>query len=207
MLRDRKPVPPQARDIAFAPEGELAEDRIRYIRNVMARASTFTAVPGWGMLTMGATALCAAIAASGYLESTLWLWIWAIEAIVASTIGWVALARKAKKAGIPLISGSGRQFIMSFLPSLLVGFIVCVGLWNAGLENLMPGIWMLMYGNGTLASGAYSVKVIPVMGASFIFTGALALFLPLAWSNGLMALSFGGYHLLFGYWIAKQYGG
>lgn len=184
-----------------------AEDHIRYIRDVMERTSTFTAVPGRGMIAMGCTALIAAAIASQHLSSPAWLRVWFVDAIVAVCIGGSGLVIKARRAGTPLQSGAGRKFIMSFIPSLFVGLIVSIGLWQAGYMALMPGIWMMMYGVGTIAGGEYSVRVVPVMGICFLLTGAGALFMPLAWSNALMAVSYGGFHLVFGWIIARNHGG
>jgi len=51
-----------------------------------------------------------------------------------------------------------------------------------------------------------SVPIVPVMGACFMAMGTAALLLP-AFGNWAMALTFGGLHILFGYWIAKKHGG
>jgi hypothetical protein len=90
---------------------------------------------------------------------------------------------------------------------------------RAGWYPALPGTWLIMYGAAVMAGGALSAPVVPVMGASFMIIGAAALGLPVilanAWSdparmsllNLLMAAGFGGLHLLFGYIIARRYGG
>ena len=40
----------------------------------------------------------------------------------------------------------------------------------------------------------------------FLLLGAIALFFPM-WSNLLMAVGFGGLHVIFGAWIARNHGG
>jgi hypothetical protein len=44
------------------------------------------------------------------------------------------------------------------------------------------------------------------MGTGFLLIGGVALFFP-AWGNVLMALGFGGLHIIFGVWIARKHGG
>ena len=207
MLQDRQPVGRYIQEGPVPDVEHQAKDQLDYIREVMARATTFTAVPGWGMIGMGVVAVAAAWFASIATSAEAYLVPWIVAVTVAPVVGFGALLAKARHTGEPIQSGVGRKFLMSFLPSLFAGFLVSMGLWYTGQVALMPGIWMLLYGVGTIAGGAYSVRIIPIMGSCFLVIGAIALFMPLAWGNALMAVSFGGLHILFGFIIARNYGG
>src|SRR2546423_14851174 len=74
---------------------DRAAEQIRYIRDVMARAGEFTAVPGWGGVAMGLSALAAAAVAARQPSEARWLAVWTAEAGIAGTIGAVAPVRKA----------------------------------------------------------------------------------------------------------------
>jgi hypothetical protein len=108
---------------------------------------------------------------------------------------------------MPLLSGPGRKFVLSLAPPLVAGALLTIVLFQAGLIQLLPGVWMLLFGVGVVTAGAFSVRIVPVMGCAFMLLGAVALFLPLGWGNVLMAAGFGGLHLVFGSVIAWRYGG
>jgi hypothetical protein len=186
---------------------EHAIDNLRYIRQTMERAGSFTAVPGVGGILMGATALGAAVIAAPVFDVSSWLSIWVAEAVVALLIGVVFATRKAHAAKMALLSGPGRKFVVGLVPPILAGAVLTAALYRAGYMAPIPGAWLLLYGTGVLTGGAASVRVVPVMGLCFMAMGALALFAPASWGNLVMAAGFGGIHILFGIMITVKYGG
>jgi hypothetical protein len=182
-------------------------DNLSFIRHTMERATAFTAVPGWGGVAMGAVALVAAAAAETRLTPAEWLAIWLGASVVALTIGGWSMVRKARHAGTTVFSYPGRRFVLSYVPPIAVGALLTVALVRAGLYQALPGTWLLLYGTGVVTGGAFSVRVVPLMGLCFMALGALALLGPAAWGNLLMAIGFGGLHIGFGWIIARRYGG
>jgi hypothetical protein len=184
-----------------------AMDNLRFIRETMERAGSFTAVPGWGGVAMGLSALIAAGIAAYQPSLERWLATWLLEAAFAMVLAVLAIRRKAKAAQGPVLSAPARRFVLSFAPPLIVGGLLTAVLYRAGIPAAIPGTWLLLYGTGVVTGGAFSVRVVPVMGLCFMFIGALALFCPLAWGTALLAAGFGGLHLIFGTIIARRYGG
>lgn len=186
---------------------DRAMDNLRYIRETMERASAFTAVPGWGQFAIGFTALIATYLAAHQPTARGWLSVWLAEAIISILIaGWL-MDRKARSLGVPLLSGPGRKVIFSLSPPMIVGALLTIVLFRAGLVSSIPGMWLLLYGTGVVTGGMFSVSVVPVMGVCFMLLGAAGLFTPAAWGNWLMAAGFGGLHIIFGLIIARNYGG
>jgi hypothetical protein len=184
-----------------------AREHLRYIRDTLERAGSFTAVPGWGGIVVGLTALGAAAVAGRQASPGAWLTVWLVEAAVAGVIGVWAVTWKAKSAGVPLLSGPGRRFALSFAPPLAVGALLTAVLWREGLVAILPGVWLVLYGTAVVTGGAFSIEIVPLMGLCFLVLGAVALFSPAGWGDAFMAAGFGGLHVVFGGLIARRYGG
>ena len=184
-----------------------AMDNLRFIRETMERAGTFTAVSGWGEVVIGLTAIIAALVAREQRRPSTWVGVWLVEAALAAGLSAAFMAAKARAARVPLLSGPVRKLVLSFSPPLLVGVLMTAVFLARGLVPLLPGVWMLLYGTGVITDGTYSVRIVPVMGAAFMVLGAVALLAPASWAFALLVAGFGGVHIVFGTLIARSYGG
>jgi hypothetical protein len=185
---------------------EHAMDNLRYIRQTLERAGSFTAVPGKGGVLMGLVALAAERFAARQPSAGKWIAVWALAALVAMSIGIGGAALKSRRFQMPLFSGPGRKFIAGFTPAILAGAVLTLVFYRAGVSGFLPGIWLLLYGAAVLSGGWASVKVVPMMGACFMLVGTLALLVP-GYNDELLAAGFGGLHVVFGTVIAVKYGG
>lgn len=183
-----------------------AEDNLRFIRETMERAGSFTAISGWGEMAIGATALAAGWLAASAATADRWLALWLGEAAVAIAIAMATTTWKVRDHRVPLVSGPARKFALSFVPPMLAGALLTIALVTRGEHSLLPAVWMLLYGAAVVSAGTFSVRIVPVMGACFMICGAVALVLP-ELRNVMMAVAFGGLHLVFGAAIARRHGG
>lgn len=187
--------------------GDRAIDNLKFIRETMERSTHFTAVPGYGGALMGLTAVGAAYIVHTQVYQRDQLITWLAEAFLAFSIGMLAMWQKSKMGGTPLISVPAKKFALSFLPPLLVGVALTLGLWRYEHYEMMAPVWMLCYGAAVVCGGAFSVPAVPVMGWCFIALGTAAFALPANWGNLLLALSFGLVHIIFGIIIGRRHGG
>jgi len=190
-----------------SPTHDRAAADLRFIRATMERAGSFTAVPGLGTIAIGITALAAAPLAAHQPSTARWLLVWLAEAALAVSIGIGFMARKAQAQKVPILRGSGARFLFGLCPPFLAAALLTLVLYRAGLVEILPGLWLLLYGTGVTTAGAFSVRLVPAMGLCFMATGALALFLPSAGGDLFMAIGFGGLSIVFGAVIARRHGG
>jgi hypothetical protein len=184
-----------------------AIDELRYIRDTMARAGHFSAIPGWGGIVMGGTAIVAAALSGPPAESQRWLAVWLAELALAGVIALVTIARKARRSDSPLMATPTRQFARVMLPPLFAGAILTAVFAANGLTARLPGCWLLLYGTSAATGGTLSVRVVPIMGVLFMALSVAAFLAPAAWGNVFMAAGFGGLHVIFGAIIARNHGG
>ncbi|MGA8030240.1 MAG: hypothetical protein WB992_24115 [Bryobacteraceae bacterium] len=188
------------------PIDRRAADNLRFIRDTMERAASFTAVPGWGGVVIGMTALGAGALSLGHTQRAQFS-IWLSEALLALVIASVAVRLKSTRLCLSLQSRAARRALLSFMPPLLAGAVLTAVLYRLGIFGVLPGLWLLLYGAAVVTGGAFSVRIVPVMGLCFMFAGAASFVAPVVWGNGFLMLGFGGLHIAFGAVIARRHGG
>ena len=187
--------------------GEHAEESLQFIRQTMERSSTFTAVPGLGGAGMGAIGLAASVLAANQSSNARWLLVWLLAAALAVSIGAAAMLRKAARLGAPLAGAVGRRVATSLAAPLVAGASLTWALWIRDDWGLMPAIWLLLYGTGVLAGGAFSVAPVRLLGVALMAVGIAALITNPAWGNVWLGIGFGVLQIAFGLYIARRHGG
>jgi hypothetical protein len=187
--------------------GSHAAENLRFIRSAMERSSTFTSIPGVGGAVMGLIALAASAVAAMQPTANRWLITWLIAAAVASVVGFIAMARKARRAGLSLTGTSARRFALGMAAPFVAGAAITYALWAAGNFTVMAPTWLLLYGTGVLTGGIFSVPVVRAVGLCFMATGIAAIVTPASWGNAWLAIGFGGLQVAFGIYIARNHGG
>jgi len=189
------------------PIGDGAVENLRYIRDTIAAAGTFTTVPGKGCIAMGITALVAAGLESIPSLASSWLPIWVGAAIMACAVALFFMEEKAKAQGLSLRRAVARRFFMTLVPAFVAGGVLTAALADDVSRSAITGLWLLLYGSGLAACGVFAVSAVLAAGLAFMALGTIALGLPPAWSPAILALGFGGLHIALGIVILRDHGG
>src|SRR5262249_39464139 len=118
-----------------------------------------------------------------------------VGSLVASVVGTVMAGRER---GERVWSLQARAVVLALGPSRLAALMLGVFFVGRGEHLLLPGIWMLCYGQGALATAAYSPPSIRWLGIAFLAAGGVTLALGPAWATPMMGLTFGLGHIVLG---------
>lgn len=156
---------------------------------------------------MGAVGVIAALAAARTTDPQQWVVVWLSAASVAVPVGAFTMWRKASSAGVNLYAGTAGMFVGCLATPIAAGAILTAALIGQQAYTVLPATWLTLYGTAAVVGGAFSVRLVPLMGVAFMVLGALAAFAPLAVGNLLMGAGFGLLHGAVGLVIVRRFGG
>jgi hypothetical protein len=192
----QNPIPIESRAL-----GTLA-----FIRSSIESSSSMD-VPGMAGIVMGIIGILATFAASLPRAAPYWLEIWLIAAVIALVVGGAMMAREAAQSGHAQYLGPVRKFLLCLCPALLAGAVLTVVMWRAGTLNIIPGIWLLLYGCAVLSAStvtiARTMRLIGIMGAMFMLLGLLAFVSSRSAHTLILGMGFGALHTIFGVLIGR----
>ncbi len=126
--------------------------------------------------------------------------VWAVVfagALLATSLGTIL---RGRARGERIWSRQARAVVLALLPSLLAG-VALTGFFfylGSGMHLHLPGVWMLCYGQGALATSAYAPTPIRWLGVAVLALGGVTLALPTAAAVPMMVVAFGMGHIALG---------
>src|ERR1019366_2698920 len=129
---------------------------LAYIRASIDSSSSM-AVPGTAGIVMGIIGVAAEAAVTLPQGAAHWLEIWLVAAGLALGFGGAMMARQTAQLGHARYLGPVRKFLLCLCPALLAGTVLTLVLWRAGMERLVPGTWLLLYGCAVLSASTVTV--------------------------------------------------
>ena len=197
-----------------------AVEELTTIRRIMESASQLTVMPGAAAIAGGVLALAgcagtylvlgsldlgrmAEVAAAKRLEL---IALWAALAALAVVIDIAVTVRLAKRHGASPWTRLGQLGAYIMLPALAAGLVLTLALGRLGQWQLVPAVWMLLYGSAVWTTSILSLRAPSSLGFGFFIAGVLTLF----WAGPLglimVAFTFGMGHILFGVYLLVRFG-
>jgi hypothetical protein len=181
-------------------DARQAAQTLEVIRTLMERTCQYQ------LLTARAALVAGTLAGGGAL-AFLWLdaanpWhfgiVWAIVfagSLAATTLGTVL---RGRNSGEQIWSRQARTVLMALAPALAAALALSVFFFAHGWHQWLPGVWMLCYAQGALATSAYAPAPIRWLGVSVMLAGGATLAVGQDWSVLAMGVVFGLGHLALG---------
>ncbi|MBB6052040.1 hypothetical protein [Armatimonas rosea] len=192
-----------------------AEEHLRVIRQAMERSTKHSTLSGLSGVLAGCYALAAAVFAPTKLgtltDKLLFVALWGATLVLALVTDVLLTKRRAAKVGKTAFSALGVHLARAVAPGLLAGAGITLFhlLHPEALGTYLYGLWILCYAVALLAIAMFSRREVSIMGWAFLGAGIIALLLPdnfIIGPRALMALTFGGFHIVYGAWMGLKYG-
>jgi hypothetical protein len=198
-----------------------AEENLRVIRELMERSTRYSTFSGLSGVCAGLVSILGCLVQRFWVLSLppaarngAFLATWSTVVALAVGIDYLLTKRRAPLVGKTINSRLGRQMFLASFPGLFAGALLTLFFLQHGMMEYVYPFWMLSYGIAVSAVGLFSQREVGRLGAAFLATGVLALAVDAlqiglrAGTVGLIltALSFGGFHILYGVTVARRGG-
>lgn len=118
-----------------------------------------------------------------------------VGSVLATTIGTVM---RGRERGERVWSRQARAVLLALTPALFTALVLSVFFFWRGEHLWLPGVWMLCYGQGALATSTYAPSPIRALGVTVLLMAAVTLFFGPPWAIIMMGLVFGLGHMALG---------
>src|SRR5689334_10375049 len=158
-----------------------AEQTLAVIRALMERGTRYTHISSAsafaaGLVTLGGCAVRrSGILPFGDRGNFVATWVGVFILSLAAIVAFTAIS--ARRNGERVWNRQAQTVVLSILPAFFAAIIVSQVLYQNGLRDQLPGIWMLLYGCGALAMSFFTPQAIRALGIAFMVAGGISLLL------------------------------
>ncbi len=200
-------------------ETDWAAEHLQTIRTLMERSAVYRRALAPIMVWNGIVGVAGGVAGWKLgLHDATFVEFWSAAALLAIIGSFLLVRRQALKDSEPFWSPPTRRIAQALLPPLFIGAFVnsLVGYlgWKSTNEDpifstLLVLVWLLLYGCAAHSAGFFMTRGMKLFGWVFIFMGCALMGWMLSGSHSafdisaslLMAVTFGGLHLLYGIYL------
>jgi hypothetical protein len=181
-------------------DARQATQTLEVIRTLMERTTQYQLLTARASLVAGSLAGAGALAFLVLDPANPWHFgaVWAVVfagSLLATALGTVM---RGRASGERVWSRPARAVLTALAPSLVAALALTVFFFAHGWYEWLPGVWMLCYAQGALATSAYAPTPIRWLGLAVLLLGGLTLWLGPPWAALMMGLVFGLGHLALG---------
>jgi hypothetical protein len=174
-----------------------AARNLEVIRTLMERTTQYQLLTARAGLAAGTLAGLGALLFLVLDQKDPWQFgaVWAgvfFGSVFATCLGTVL---RSRQRGERVWSRQARVVLLALAPSLFAALVLSVFFFARGEHLWLPGVWMLCYGQGALATAAYAPSPIRSLGVTALLMGGLTLWLGTDWAVPMMGLVFGLGHI------------
>jgi hypothetical protein len=183
-----------------------AAHTLEVIRTLMERTCRYRLLTAGASLAAGTLAVLGALAFL-YVDAgdpASFAAVWGFVFVSSLTGSIVGTCLRGREVGERVWSRQTRMVLLVLTPSLVAAAVLTVFFFARGEHLWLPGVWMLCYGQGTLATSAYAPPAIRWLGSAMLALGALTLALGTSWATLLMGAAFGAGHLALGFALLRE---
>jgi hypothetical protein len=178
-------------------DARQAARNLELIRTLMERTCQYQLLTARAGLAAGSWAGAGALAFLILDPENAWHFgaVWALVfagSLLATTVG---IILRGRERGERVWSRPARAVLLALAPSVFAAVAFSVFFFARGEHLWLPGVWMLCYGQGALATSTYAPSPIRWLGLAVLLLGCLTLWLGPAWAILMMGLVFGLGHM------------
>jgi hypothetical protein len=173
---------------------------LEVIRTLMERTTQYqflTARAGLAaglMACVGSTLFLFVDAANPWAFAIVWSLVFAGSLLVTC----ICTVLRVRERGEQVWSRQAQAVVLALAPSVFAALVLSIFFLVQGWHLWLPGVWMLCYGQGSLATAVYAPPIIRTMGLLVLVIGGVTLGLGPTWAILMMALVFGLGHIWVG---------
>lgn len=126
--------------------------------------------------------------------------VWGVVFLGSLLATCVGTALRSREQGERVWSRPARAVVCALTPALVAALVLSVFFFARGGDEYLwlPGVWLLCYGQGALATASYAPAPIRSLGLLALLLGAVTLALGPAYAVLMMGLTFGLGHIVLG---------
>jgi hypothetical protein len=178
-------------------DARQAARNLEVIRTLMERTTQYQLLTARAGLAAGCLAGVGALAFTVLDPANPWHFggVWAAVFTGSFLTTCIGTVLRSRERGERVWSRQARAVLWALMPALFAALMLSLFFFARGEHLWLPGVWMLCYGQGALATATYAPTPIRSLGLAALALGGVTLALGPSWAVLMMGVVFGLGHI------------